>query len=42
MKNVYSEPSYAATLAKLKAEFTRLRTELEDRDPFSDIQHDNP
>jgi hypothetical protein len=38
MKNLYSEPSCGVTLAKLKAELTRLRTELDDRDQFSNIQ----
>jgi arylsulfatase A-like enzyme len=42
MRNVYSEPGYRATLATLKAGLTQLRTALDDRDQFTDIQRDNP
>jgi arylsulfatase A-like enzyme len=42
MRNVYSEPGYRATLATLKAGLTPLRTALDDRDQFTDIQRDNP
>jgi arylsulfatase A-like enzyme len=42
MKNLYREPAAASTVAILKAELIRLRTALDDRDQFSDIQKDNP
>jgi arylsulfatase A-like enzyme len=42
MNNVYADSSYAATVAALKTELARLRTALDDRDQFSDIQKDNP
>ncbi len=42
LKNVYADPGYAPTLANLKAELTRLRTALDDRDQYSDLQQDNP
>ena len=34
--NVYAQPAYAGTVAKLKAELARLRIELDDRDQFTD------
>ena len=36
LKNVYAERDYASTVKKLKAELTRLRKELDDRDQFAD------
>ncbi len=42
MKNVYTNPEYARTVATLKTELARLRADLDDRDQFSDIQQDSP
>jgi arylsulfatase A-like enzyme len=42
MRNVYSDSNYQEKLVGLKAEITRWRTVLDDRDQFSDIQQDNP
>ncbi len=35
MKNVYSDPAYATTVADLKKELARLRKDLDDRDQFT-------
>jgi arylsulfatase A-like enzyme len=42
MRNVYADSNYQEKLAGLRAEITRWRTVLDDRDQFSDIQQDNP
>ena len=42
MRNVYSDSGYHERLVGLKAEITRWRNVLDDRDQFSDIQQDNP
>lgn len=36
LKNLYNDPSHARTVRDLKAELTRLRTELDDRDQFAE------
>lgn len=42
MTNLYARPALAPMIAQLKAEIARLRTELDDRDQFADLQKDNP
>lgn len=42
LKNIYADRAYAPVVAQLKAELTRLRTALDDRDQFADVQKDNP
>ena len=36
MKNLYSDPSQAATIRRLKAEMEKLKTQLGDKDQFAD------
>ena len=38
LRNVYADPAYASTVTKLKSELAQLRTELDDRDQFAEIQ----
>ncbi|MEO5802525.1 MAG: sulfatase [Verrucomicrobiota bacterium] len=38
LKSVYGDPKYADVQKKMTAELTRLRTELNDKDQFADIQ----
>jgi arylsulfatase A-like enzyme len=42
LKNLYADRDYAPVVARLKSEISRYRTELDDRDQYSDIQKDNP
>jgi arylsulfatase A-like enzyme len=37
LKNIYSDPKQAGNVKKLKADLTRLRTELNDRDQLQDL-----
>jgi arylsulfatase A-like enzyme len=38
LRNVYADSSYAKTVKQLKADMTRLRTELNDHDQLQDVQ----
>jgi len=42
LRNLYADPDYASVVTRLKSEISRYRTELDDRDQYSDIQKDNP